>query len=71
MLTAAGSHMIDISDTLRIIIIPLRLLPIGVATADHLNRCHELHMSRILMLDTLLNTKLPIYPVFCECAACD
>lgn len=37
MLTAAGSHMIDISDMLRMIIISLRLLPIGVATADHLN----------------------------------
>lgn len=61
MLTAAGSHMIDISDMLRIIIISLRLLPAGVATADHLNRCHELHMSRIFMPETLFNTNLPIF----------
>lgn len=62
MLTAAGSHMIDISDILRIIIISLRLLPVGVATADHLSRCHELHVSRIFMLETLFHTNLPIFP---------
>lgn len=40
VLTTLGSHMIGISAMLRIIIIivsPLWQLPVGVATADHLN----------------------------------